>query len=69
VTPGRLAGGAATVSGLLLRSAQRWPDADALVEGQTVLTHGQAWARAQTVAARLAGRHASFSPASARPTC
>ena len=44
MTPGRLAGGAATVSGLLLRSAQRWPDADALVEGQTVLTHRQAWA-------------------------
>jgi acyl-CoA synthetase (AMP-forming)/AMP-acid ligase II len=56
VTPGRLAGGAATVGGLLLRSAQRWPEADALVEGQTMLTHGQAWARAQTVASRLADR-------------
>ena len=56
MTPGPVTGGAATVGGLLLRSAQRWPDADALVEGQTVLTHGQAWARAQTVAARLAAR-------------
>jgi acyl-CoA synthetase (AMP-forming)/AMP-acid ligase II len=56
VTPGPVTGGAATVGGLLLRSAQRWPEADALVEGQTVLTHGQAWARAQTVAARLAAR-------------
>ena len=56
MTPGPVTGGAATVGGLLLRSAQRWPDADALVEGQTVLTHGQAWARAQTVASRLADR-------------
>jgi acyl-coenzyme A synthetase/AMP-(fatty) acid ligase len=29
VTHGPAAGGAATVGGLLLRSAQRWPDADA----------------------------------------
>ena len=56
MTPGPVTGGAATVGGLLLRSARRWPDADALVEGQTMLTHGQAWARAQTVAARLAAR-------------
>jgi fatty-acyl-CoA synthase len=53
VTPGPVLGDAATVGGLLLQSARRWPDADALVEGQTVLTHRQAWARAQTVAARL----------------
>jgi AcrR family transcriptional regulator len=57
VTPGPVAGQAATVGGLLLQSARRWPDADALVEGQTVLTHGQAWERAQTVAARLAARN------------
>ena len=56
MTPGPVTGGAATVGGLLLRSAQRWPEADALVEGQTMLTHGQAWARAQTVASRLADR-------------
>ena len=55
MTPGPVTGGAATVGGLL-QSAQRWPEADALVEGQTMLTHGQAWARAQTVAARLAAR-------------
>ena len=56
MTPGPVTGGAATVGGLLLRSAQRCPEADALVEGQTMLTHGQAWARAQTVASRLADR-------------
>ncbi len=32
MTPGPVAGRAATVGGLLLRSAQRWPDADALVD-------------------------------------
>jgi len=42
-----------TVGGLLLRSAQRWPDADALVEDQTVLTHAQAAAAAARVARRL----------------
>ena len=57
MTPGPVAGEAATVGGLLLQSARRWPDANALVEGQTVLTHGQAWERAQTVAARLAARN------------
>jgi len=56
VTPSPVAGEAATVGGLLLQSARRWPDADALIEGQTVLTHGQAWARAQTVASRLVSR-------------
>ena len=45
-----------TVGGLLLRSARRWPDAPALVEEQTVLTHGQAAARARTAAGRLAAR-------------
>ena len=47
---------ASTVGGLLLRSARRWPDSPALVEGQTVLTHRQAAARAGTVARRLAAR-------------
>src|SRR5579863_7338596 len=47
---------APTVGGLLLRSARRWPDSPALVEGQTVLTHGQAASRARTVARRLAAR-------------
>jgi acyl-CoA synthetase (AMP-forming)/AMP-acid ligase II len=47
---------ATTVGGLLLRSARRWPDADALVEGQTVLTHRQVAERAQAVAGRLAAR-------------
>jgi acyl-CoA synthetase (AMP-forming)/AMP-acid ligase II len=49
-------GEASTVGGLLLRSARRWPDSPALVEEQTVLTHGQAAARARTVAGRLAAR-------------
>ncbi len=53
-------GEASTVGGLLLRSARRWPDWPALVEEQTVLTHGQAAARARTVAgtAHGAGRPA-----------
>jgi acyl-CoA synthetase (AMP-forming)/AMP-acid ligase II len=46
----------ATVGGLLLRSAGRWPDADALVEEETVLTHAQAAAAAARVAARLRAR-------------
>lgn len=46
----------ATVGGLLLRTAGRWPDADALVEGETVLTHAQAAAAAARVARRLAAR-------------
>jgi len=45
-----------TVGGLLLRSADRWPDSPALVEEQTVLTHRQAAARARTAAGRLAAR-------------
>ena len=49
-------GGASTVAGLLLRSARRWPDADALVEGQTVLTHAQAAMAAGRVARRLEAR-------------
>jgi acyl-CoA synthetase (AMP-forming)/AMP-acid ligase II len=42
-----------TVSGLLLAAARRWPDAEALVEDQTVLTHAQAAAAAAWVARRL----------------
>jgi fatty-acyl-CoA synthase len=49
-----------TVGELLLRSARRWPDADALVEDQTVLTHAQAAAAATRVARRL--RHAGVRP-------
>ena len=41
MTPSPVAGEAATVASLLLQSARRWPDADALIEGQTVLTHGR----------------------------
>ena len=47
-----------TVGGLLLRSAGRWPDADALVEDDTVLTHAQAAAAAGRVARRLRARGA-----------
>jgi acyl-CoA synthetase (AMP-forming)/AMP-acid ligase II len=47
---------APTVGGLLLRSARRWPDAPALVEEQTVLTHQQAAVRACAAARRLAAR-------------
>ena len=47
-----------TVGGLLLRSAGRWPDADALVEDDTVLTHAQAAAAAGRVAGRLRARGA-----------
>jgi acyl-CoA synthetase (AMP-forming)/AMP-acid ligase II len=46
----------ATVAGLLLRAAGRWPDADALVEDETVLTHAQAAAAAARVAGRLRAR-------------
>ena len=49
-------GEATTVGGLLLQSAQRWPDLDALVEGDTVLTHREIAERAVTVAGRLAAR-------------
>jgi acyl-CoA synthetase (AMP-forming)/AMP-acid ligase II len=49
-------GSATTVSGLLLQSAQRWPDADALVEDQTVLTHAEAAAAAMRAARRLLDR-------------
>jgi acyl-CoA synthetase (AMP-forming)/AMP-acid ligase II len=52
VTTGRVT----TVGGLLLRSARRWPDADALIEGETVLTHAQAAAAAGRVARRLQAR-------------
>ena len=45
-----------TVGGLLLRSARRWPDADALAEEETVLTYAQAAAAAARVAARLRAR-------------
>src|SRR5215471_5718692 len=47
---------AATVGSLLLQSAERWPDGEALVEGETVLTHGQAAAAAGQVARRLLAR-------------
>jgi fatty-acyl-CoA synthase len=56
VTRGPALGEATTVGGLLLQSARRWPDADALVEGQTVLTHAQAAAAAGRVARRLLAR-------------
>ena len=46
----------ATVGDLLLRTAGRWPDADALVEDETVLTYAQAAAAAARVARRLAAR-------------
>jgi fatty-acyl-CoA synthase len=45
-----------TVGGLLLRAARRWPDADALVEDGTVLSHAQAAAAARWVARRLLAR-------------
>ncbi|HEX3192081.1 MAG TPA: AMP-binding protein [Streptosporangiaceae bacterium] len=45
-----------TVGGLLVQAARRWPDADALVEDGTVLTHAQAVAAAGRVARRLQAR-------------
>jgi fatty-acyl-CoA synthase len=45
-----------TVGGLLLEAARRWPDADALVEEDTVLSHAQAAAAARRVAHRLLAR-------------
>jgi acyl-CoA synthetase (AMP-forming)/AMP-acid ligase II len=56
MTNGPVLGSATTVGGLLAQSAQRWSGADALVEGQTVLTHGQAYAAARQVARRLLDR-------------
>jgi acyl-CoA synthetase (AMP-forming)/AMP-acid ligase II len=56
MTRGPLPGLAANVSELLLRSARRWPDADALVEDETVLTHAQAAVAARQVARRLRDR-------------
>jgi acyl-CoA synthetase (AMP-forming)/AMP-acid ligase II len=56
MTQGPALGRATTTGGLLAQSAQRWPDADALVEGQTVLTHAQAYATARQVARRLLDR-------------
>jgi fatty-acyl-CoA synthase len=56
MTRGALPGRPANVSELLLRSAGRWPDADALVEDETVLTHAQAAAAAGRVARRLLDR-------------
>jgi len=47
-----------TVGGPQQRSAGRWPDADALVEDDTVLTHAQAAAAAGRVARRLRARGA-----------
>ena len=54
MTRGPLPG--ANVGGLLLRSAERWPEADALVEDETVLTHAQTVAAAGRVARRLRDR-------------
>jgi acyl-CoA synthetase (AMP-forming)/AMP-acid ligase II len=45
-----------TVGGLLLDAARRWPDADALVEGDAVLSHAQAAVAARRVARRLLAR-------------
>jgi acyl-CoA synthetase (AMP-forming)/AMP-acid ligase II len=45
-----------TVGGLLVQAARRWPDADALIEDGTVLTHAQAVAAAGRVARRLQAR-------------
>ena len=56
MTRGPVLGGASTVGSLLLQSAQRWPDADALVEDQTVLTHAQAATAAGRVARQLRAR-------------
>jgi acyl-CoA synthetase (AMP-forming)/AMP-acid ligase II len=56
MTRGPMLGRAATVGGLLLQSARRWPDADALIEDETVLTHAQAAATAGRVAQRLLAR-------------
>ena len=49
-------GEATTAGALLLQSARRWPDGDALVEGQTTLTHRQVAERARAVGGRLAAR-------------
>ncbi len=46
-------GAASTVGGLLVAAARRWPDAEALVEDQTALTHAQAATAAARVARRL----------------
>jgi acyl-CoA synthetase (AMP-forming)/AMP-acid ligase II len=45
-----------TVGGLLMAAARRWPDADALVEDGTVLSHAEAAAAARRVAHRLLAR-------------
>jgi acyl-CoA synthetase (AMP-forming)/AMP-acid ligase II len=54
--PAPAVGTATTAGALLAQSARLWPDADALVEGTTVLTHAQAYAAARQVARRLADR-------------
>jgi acyl-CoA synthetase (AMP-forming)/AMP-acid ligase II len=46
----------ATVGGLMLAAARRWPEADALVEEATVLSHALAAAAARRVARRLLAR-------------
>src|SRR5215471_4916595 len=56
MTRGPVLGRATTVGGLLLRSARRWPDTDALIEDETVLTHAQASAAAGRAARRLRAR-------------
>jgi acyl-CoA synthetase (AMP-forming)/AMP-acid ligase II len=45
-----------TVGGLLLAAARHWPDADALVEDDTVLSHAEEAAAARRVAHRLLAR-------------
>ncbi|HKD87731.1 MAG TPA: AMP-binding protein, partial [Streptosporangiaceae bacterium] len=56
MTHGPVLGNATTAGGLLAQSARRWPEADALVEAETVLTHAQAYAAARQVARRLLHR-------------
>ncbi|WP_051807415.1 class I adenylate-forming enzyme family protein [Actinoplanes subtropicus] len=46
----------ATVGGLMLAAARRWPDRDSLVEDDTVLSHAEAAVAARRVAARLKAR-------------
>lgn len=56
MSPGPALADVTTVGGLLLRSARLWPDADSLVEGETVLSHARTAALAHAVARRLADR-------------
>jgi fatty-acyl-CoA synthase len=56
MSQGPALGSTTTTGGLLAQSARRWPEADALVEAETVLTHAQAYAVARRVARRLLDR-------------